>query len=300
MTHALQALTAEPWAIRPDYLRVLVSLATLDRDQRGERRAAEGQDWHRRDLALFTGPSAQMIEGARYAMLTADGVALIPIFGPIFPRANMMTEMSGGVSAAMLASDIRTAQANPDVGAIMLLVDSPGGSPTGINALADQIFAMRRGKRMMAHVTGACASAAYWLASSAHEIVTEKTGLLGCIGVVAAMQKQVEPNAAGEMTFEIVSSNAPDKRPDPTTEEGSAPIRAMLDAIEGQFIDDVARGRGVTATKVKSDFGAGGVKMGADAVAAGMADRVQSYERSYSELARTAKDGRTQRQARRL
>lgn len=296
MTAALRALSAEPWAIRPDYLQFMAGLAALDRDGRAARRSAEGEDWFRLDLQAASGPTAQRLEGARYSLLTRDGVAIVPIVGPIFPRANLMTEMSGtGTSAAMLARDLQIARDSVEVGAIMLMVDSPGGSPTGINALADQIYAMRGTKQVLAHVSGSAASAAYWLASAAGELVVEKTSIVGSIGVVAAISKQVEPDANGELAIEIVSSNAPNKRPDPQTDDGQAEIRSLLDSIETQFIADVARGRKTTAAKVKSDFGGGGSKVGAAAVAAGMADRVQTYERSYSQLARTAANERTAR-----
>jgi ClpP class serine protease len=300
MTAALRALSAEPWAIRPDYLQFMAGLAALDRDGRAARRSAEGEDWFRLDLQAAAGPTAQRLEGARYSLLTRDGVAIVPIVGPIFPRANLMTEMSGtGTSAAMLARDLQIARDSAEVGAIMLMVDSPGGSPTGINALADQIYAMRGTKQVLAHVSGSAASAAYWLASAAGELVVEKTSIVGSIGVVAAISKQVEPDANGELAIEIVSSNAPNKRPDPQTDDGQAEIRSLLDSIETQFIADVARGRKTTAAKVKSDFGGGGSKVGAAAVAAGMADRVQTYERSYSQLARTAANERTARAVRR-
>lgn len=296
MTAALRALSAEPWAIRPDYLQFMAGLAALDRDGRAARRSAEGEDWFRLDLQAAAGPTAQRLEGARYSLLTRDGVAIVPIVGPIFPRANLMTEMSGtGTSAAMLARDLQIARDSVEVGAIMLMVDSPGGSPTGINALADQIYAMRGTKQVLAHVSGSAASAAYWLASAAGELVVEKTSIVGSIGVVAAISKQVEPDANGELAIEIVSSNAPNKRPDPQTDDGQAEIRSLLDSIETQFIADVARGRKTTAAKVKSDFGGGGSKVGAAAVAVGMADRVQTYERSYSQLARTAANERTAR-----
>ncbi len=299
MTPSLHALTAEPWAIRPDYLHFMASLAMLDRDARAERRAAEGEDWFRLDLQAAAGPSAQRMEGARYAMLTGEGVAVIPVVGPIFPRANVMTEMSGsGTSAAMLARDLQLARDSADVGAILLMVDSPGGSPTGINAVADQLDAMRGRKRVVAHVSGSAASAAYWIVSSAGEIATDKTGMLGSIGVVAALTKQVEPDASGTLAIQIVSTNAPNKRPDPQTEDGAAQIRSLLDSIETQFIADVARGRRTTPARVKSDFGAGGTKVGADAVAAGMADRVQSYAATFKDLARTAANERAVRASR--
>ncbi|SEP21537.1 Peptidase family S49 [Methylobacterium sp. ap11] len=300
MTSALHALTAEPWAIRPDYLHFMASLASLDRSGRADRRAAEGEDWFRLDLQAAAGPTAQRLDGARYAMLTREGVAVIPIVGPIFPRANMMTEMSGtGASTAMLARDLALARDSADVGAIMLLVDSPGGSPTGINALADQLYALRGVKRVVAHVSGSAASAAYWIASSAGELVTDKTGMLGSIGVVAALSKQVEPDATGNLSIEIVSSNAPNKRPDPQSEDGAGQVRALLDGIEAQFIADVARGRKTTPARVRTDFGAGGMKVGADAVAAGMADRVRTQDATLKDLSRTAANERAVRATRR-
>lgn len=299
MTRISHALTGEPWAIRPDYLHHLASLATLDRIERAERREAEGEAWIRQDLQAAVGGPVQRLDGARYAVTTADGVAIIPITGPIFPRANLMTEMSGAVSATMLANDLRVALTNDAVGAIMLLVDSPGGSPTGINALADQIYAARPQKRILAHVTGNAASAAYWIASAASELVVERTGRVGSIGVVAAVSKQVQPDASGEMTFEIVSSGAPNKRPDPESEDGAAEIRALLDEMEALFVEDVARGRAVSVSKVRSEFGQGGMKVGAAAVTAGMADRVQSYDASLAELASTADAERRARARRR-
>ena len=299
MTHALHALTAEPWAIRPDYLHFLAGLASLDRNGREARRQAEGEDWFRLDLQAAAGPAAQRLDGARYTMLTREGVAIVPVVGPIFPRANLMTEMSGtGTSAAMLARDLALARDSADVGAILLMVDSPGGSPTGINAIADQLYAMRGHKRVLAHVTGSAASAAYWIVSSAGEIALDKTGMVGSIGVVAAVSKQVEPDASGNLAIEIVSSGAPNKRPDPQAEDGAAQIRGLLDSIETQFVADVARGRKTTPARVRTDFGAGGMKVGADAVAAGMADRVQSYERSLTDLTRTASAERRARAAR--
>ncbi|BAU89937.1 peptidase S49 [Methylorubrum populi] len=110
----------------------------------------------------------------------------------------------------------------------------------------------------------------------------------GPVGEVAAVSKQVKPDASGNMEIEIVSSNAPKKRPDPEDAAGAAEIRSLLDGIEAQFIADVARGRKTTTAKVREGFGRGGAVVGAAAVAAGMADRVQSQAASLTELTRTA------------
>lgn len=288
MSRAFEALAAEPWAIIPAELHKLAAIAQRHPVGGGEQGEPEYQ---KRDYALMAGPGAQRLAGAHRAFVV-DGVAVLPITGPIFPRANMMTEMSGATSVTMLQNDLRAALDNKDVGAVMLLVDSPGGAVSGINAMADAVAAGMKKKPIVAHVSGTAASAAYWIASQASELVVDKTGIVGSIGVVAALPKQVEPDRDGYVDIEIVSSNAPNKRPDPMTEEGVSEVRALLDSIEAQFIADVARGRKTTAAKVKSDFRQGGVEMGDKAVALGMADRVQSQDATLNGLRRVVSNQR--------
>jgi ClpP class serine protease len=282
MSRVFQALTAEPWAIDPSWLPLLAALA--QRDYRAaEVEAAQG--WQKLDYDLIAGPTAQRIAGAQRAWMQ-DGVAVLPVLGPIFPRANMMTDMSGATTVSMLSNDLRVAMDNPDVGAIMLLVDSPGGQVSGIAGFVDQLTAAATKKPICAHVAGAAASAAYWIASAAGEIAIERTGMAGSIGVVAAVAKQVEPDAAGVIAIEIVSSNAPNKRPDVQSEAGADQIRATLDAIEAQFIGDVAAGRKTTTAKIISNFGGGNVMVGSDAVKAGMADKMQSQDTTMNGMRR--------------
>lgn len=280
---AFQALAGEPWAIEPSWLPILAALAQRNHGA-PELKAVEG--WAKRDCDLFAGPAARRLDGARYAMITDAGVAIIPVFGPIFPRASMMTEYSGAASATQLQADHAIALHHPDVGAVMMLYDTPGGAVSGINALADQVYAGRKSKYTMSFVSGNAASAGYWLASQGSEIVAERTGIVGSIGVVAGMPKQVEADGDGYMTIEVVSSNAPNKRVDPSTDDGQAKVRETLDSIEAEFIADVARGRGVKADVVTEKFGQGGVLVGAAALAAGMIDKIQSYETSVASLAR--------------
>ncbi|MCW2243586.1 S49 family peptidase [Azospirillum canadense] len=292
MTIVFDALTAEPWAIQADWLHRLAAFA-----QRGglNKEAAEAARLLReQELAMVAGSTARRLEGARYAMVSQDGVAVLPVFGPIFPRANLMTEMSGASSAGALLNDYRLALSNADIGAVMLLMDTPGGAVSGINALHDAIAAGRKQKPTMTYVTGTAASAGYWIAAAVGpgNIAMERTGVVGSIGVVAAIPKQVEPGSDGVVAVEIVSANAPNKRPDPTTAEGADTIRATLNAIETQFIADVAKGRGVPVETVKADFGQGGVMVGKDAVTAGMADKIMSYDAAFAELATMVRNKR--------
>ena len=85
--------------------------------------AAKGEpEYQKRDYQLMAGPGAQRLAGTNRAFLI-DGVAILPITGPIFPRANMMTEYSDATSINTLTDDYRKALDSSDVGAILLLVD---------------------------------------------------------------------------------------------------------------------------------------------------------------------------------
>ncbi len=282
MKRVSRAITAELWAITPAALQ---TIATIVRGHQLPDAEQETPAYIKRDYELMAGPGAQRLAGAARTFVV-DGVAIMPITGPIFPRANMMTEFSGATSVSVLTDDYRRALAADEVGAILFMIDSPGGAVSGIQAFADVVAAGAKKKPTTAYVAGTAASAAYWIASAAGEVVIDRTGIVGSIGVVAGVPVQVAPDGNGKLWLEIVSTNAPNKRPDPTSEEGLAEIVSTLDALEKLFIADVAKGRNTTAAKVKADFGAGGVKVGADAVTAGMADRVASYDATLSALRR--------------
>ena len=107
---------------------------------------------------------------------------------------------------------------------------------------------------------------------------------MGSIGVVTTIPVQEQPDSEGYKNIEIVSSNAKQKRPDPRTEEGMAEIKRELNDLEAQFIEAIAKYRNVSASAVKIDFGQGGVLIGKNAVASGMADSLGSYEEVIAEL----------------
>lgn len=215
-----------------------------------------------------------------------DGVAVIPITGPIFRHANLFTRISGATSTDVLATDIQTALDDSRVRAILLDIDSPGGEATGINELGDLIYSARDKKRIVAYGGGTVASAAYWLGSAASELVVDDTAQLGSVGVVLSLRKQ--DDRPGTKSYEIVSTNAPNKRPDLDTEEGRAQMQQRADEIADVFLDKVARNRGIPRAEVNDRFRQGGMATGALAVEAGMADRLGSLESLIAELAGSA------------
>jgi signal peptide peptidase SppA len=215
-----------------------------------------------------------------------DGVAVIPVTGPIFRYANLLTEISGATSIEVLARDFSQALEDPGVRAIVLNVNSPGGEADGVNELSRMIYEARGRKPTIAYVGGLGASGAYWLASAADQIVAEESALLGSVGVVATFRDTRERDAkAGVVTYEIVSSQSPLKRPDPATDSGRGQIQQIVDAQAEILVNAVARNRGVSPERVLADFGQGNLLPAAQAVRAGMADRLGTFESVVSALA---------------
>lgn len=214
-----------------------------------------------------------------------NGVATVPIEGPMFRHADLFTEISGATTYGQLATDLTVALNDPKVHAILLAIDSPGGEVTGLAELAKMIRAADAQKPVVAYVEGMAASAAYWLASAAREIVALDTALLGSIGARMTIVDQRERIAkTGVKVYDIVSSQSPAKVSDPATQEGYARIQRTIDSLAAVFISEVASHRGVSEAKVIADFGQGDVLVGSAAVTAGLADRLGTYEALHAEL----------------
>jgi len=268
----LAAIRSVPWAIMPGYLEAIEALAMRALEHPAVQAVAD--DGHAERHFAAIAQMGERISGTRSAAIR-NGVGALPIMGPILPRAAMMNPSgAGAVALDHLAADWRVLQAEKSVRKIMLVVDSPGGVTTDVAAFARLVA--QSSKPVVAHVTGMGCSAAYWVISGASEISIDPTAMVGSIGVMMGGSVQEGPDQAGRREVAVVSKNAPNKRPDLTTEEGRAAVRETVDAIEDVFIAAVARGRGVTEAAVRSDFGQGGVRAGVGAVEHRMADRVEA------------------------
>jgi ClpP class serine protease len=258
---ALDIVAATPWAIEPDMLDTIRAIALREGDGVEALQAREGRP----------------LTNARTVTMR-DGVAVVPITGPIFRYANLFTQISGATSLDVLAKDFAAALDDPAVRAIVLDINSPGGQATGVSEFAAQVHAAA--KPVVAYVGGMAASAAYWIAAAAPQIVMSKSAMAGNIGAVLGLDTRKDPNKT-----EIVSSQSPNKRPDVGTDAGRAQLQGMVDALAQVFIDDVAAYRGMTSDAVVKDFGAGDIFIAAKAVAAGMADRIGTLEDVIAGLA---------------
>lgn len=208
-----------------------------------------------------------------------DGVATIDVRGPLVRRASWFDAVSGASDYEAIARDLRAALDDRSVSAIVLAIDSPGGEVSGCSELAQLLRTGREEKPIYAYVGGECCSAAYWLASACSAVHVADTALVGNLGVLMTMVDDTKKlRAEGVERITIVSSQTPQKLHDARTEPGRERIQAVVDSLATVFIAAVAEGRGIEASTVQNEYGAGRVFVGADAVAHGLAESVTTYE----------------------
>ncbi len=113
-----------------------------------------------------------------------DGVAVIPMSGPLFKGGSKFSS----ASTVDVRRAVRQARDDPEVRGILLHIDSPGGHVAGIQELADEVRATDKVKPVHAHLDDLGASAAYWVASQARHVTANATAQVGSIGVVAIVE----------------------------------------------------------------------------------------------------------------
>lgn len=262
---AIRAILGDTWAIRDEEsLDNILSIAAREHE------FASG------DLQALEQRLGRPLANTERVTLH-DNVAVIPVTGPLFRYANLMTDLSGATSYATVATDLRAAVDNPVVSAIVLRIDSPGGQTNGVSELAQQIREVRGKKPIIAFVGGDACSAAYWLASSADEIVGTKTSVTGSIGatISVAINEAMKP---GEKRYSFVSTQSPLKNASPDTDDGKRETQRLTNELGQAFVESVANNRGITVETVLENYGKGAVFTGMEALRRGMIDSIDTLE----------------------
>ncbi len=270
----LSRAVLEPWAILPQQLPVLVEIAA--RYFSGEKLEAEEVQTR--------------IHGAkRPADRVTGSVAVLPLFGTIFPRANLMTDVCGATSAERFGVQFTELVKNPDVSAIVLDVDSPGGQVSGVEELSTRIYEARGTKPIVAVANHTMASAAYWIGTAADEVVVTPSAEVGSIGVFAMHEDVSAALEKDGIKVSLISEGKykTEGNPyEPLSEESKEAIQARVAEYYDRFVKAVARNRGVKAADVRSGFGEGRVVGARQAVSLGMADRIATLEDTIARLQR--------------
>jgi signal peptide peptidase SppA len=260
--HLVAFAIEHPWALLPSMRSVVAGI--LARRIAGQASAPE-------DIA------AAVVQRRNGPPATEQTVAVIPIYGVIAPRMNLISEMSGGTTFDKLTAQVHEALAVPNLKAIVFDIDSPGGNVAGATEFAREVLKARSKVPVIAQAQHLMASAAYWVGSCATEVVASPSSLVGSVGVytiyddISAHLEDLGVKrsviAAGKYKGEGVDGG-------PLSDAAVAHRQALVDSCYARFLADVALGRGISVDAVRSDFGQGRVLNVADALDAGMVTRI--------------------------
>jgi signal peptide peptidase SppA len=176
---------------------------------------------------------------------------------------------------------------NDRIKAVVLDIDSPGGTTSGVELAADRVFAARGSKPIVAVANSQAGSAAYWIGSSASSFVATPGADVGSIGVFRVHENhQAALEQAGvEVSFIARPEFKTEGNPfEPLSEEARTFHQDQVDATFAIFNRAVARGRGVSAAESRENFGKGRMFHADQAAKLGLVDRVASLPKVLSEL----------------
>lgn len=265
-----------PWAITPEMLIEIQGIYATH---------VRGEKINIPDIEAKLG---RKLDNRHETFQVVDGVAIIPVDGVIAKRMNLFSQISGGASTELIKRDVEQALNDPAIKAIILNVDSPGGTVDGTSELANFIYNSRGSKPIVAFSDGQVASAAYWIASSADSLyISGDTNMIGSIGVVAGhrdISKREEQ--MGIKTTEITAGKYKhiSSQYSALTEEGRADIQDKVDYLYGAFVTDVARNRGTSVEDVVSRMADGRVFTGKQSITAGLVDGVSTLDDLIDQL----------------
>jgi ClpP class serine protease len=278
-----------PLLIDPGKARVIASAIggrVLGRAPRvtGADQGGDGPDWDgvpgavQPRASVLTGSVRADYESEGQALYSVrDGVAIIPVTGTLVHRGAWVGAYSGLTSYEGLSAQVAAAADDPAALGIVLEIDSPGGEVSGLSALAATIRAAAAVKPVRAIIADAALSAAYGIASAATEITIPPSGFAGSIGVITMHADMSRALDAQGVTVTVIAAGAQkaDGNPyAPLPEDVRDRFHAQVLQLRDLFAAEIGRGRGARLTADKALATEAAVLIGADAVAAGLADMV--------------------------
>ena len=263
-------LADAPMAMRPDALRALAA-RVVSLDVFGEPPELEAAIIEER-------PTAEEAKVPRLPKVKG-GIAVIPVNGAIAQHRG--SDYWGGVFSEELVGMVAQMVDTPNVGAIVLSLDTPGGIVYGIPEAAQTIKQMSQVKPIYGYVKAEAASAGFWLAANTTKLFAQPSSQVGSIGVWAMhvdASKMLEDIgwdisliSAGKFKTEGNPFEALD-------DDARAEFQGSVDRYYEDFLDGVATGRKVSKATAKTDFGQGRMLDAPRAKAAGMIDGIATLD----------------------
>jgi len=263
----ISKVTTTPWMMMPGSLKMMLEIleAHLTGNITEEEIRLRMQSAQKRDTSSD--------------MSRSGAIAVMPLHGPIFPKANMMTEMSGATSLEQWNAQFRQLVADESIGTIILDVDSPGGSSELIPETGAMIRAAREVKPIYAISNTMAASAAYGIAANATKLFASPSALTGAVGTYMVHTDDSElMQRIGVKETVIKAGRFKAVEIESLTPESKAYFEELVGDINEVFLNSIAQGRGVEVDQVRQNYGEGKVFASSRALELGMIDEIATFE----------------------
>lgn len=269
-SNIISAIAGDVWAIHPEKMDAI--LGVIEARQAG--------------IVLST-DKLEAAEKRRSAAWGVKGsVAVMGLYGTITHRPSAFS--SGGVSAQEFGAEFQRYIDDPSIGAIVLDVDSPGGSVFGLQELVDRIYAARGRKPIEAVANAMAASAAYDVASAVDRLSVTPSGMVGSVGCLCVHTDTTAAEEQAGIKYEYVTS-APYKaesHQSALSDEHRQHLQQMVDTYHRGFVGRLARNFGVSVETVDKTFGQGRMVMAQQAKERGMVHAIATLEDVVERLQR--------------
>lgn len=212
-------------------------------------------------------------------------MATMPVYGKMFPRANMMTRLSGGTSTRKLGRAIDEVEEREDIDRVMMVFDSPGGSIQGLTNTARKIRNMETDT--VAFAEGMMASAAYFVGSAADRVVASPDSMIGAIGSVAKIVSRAGKLEDEGYDVEVIRSAEKKAKPNPSEpidEDSVKEVQKLVDAAHEQFVRQVATNLDISEETVSNTMADGSVINGSEAEGTNFVDDVATIDEVMDEF----------------
>ena len=235
-----------------------------------------------------TSGKPKLVKAAMYLALSRvmrfDGVWDGPRVGVVEVRgaivASSQSSMGGVADARRVGAALRAARANPRIGAVVLYVDSRGGSALGSDMISHEVERLREKKPVVAYFSDVAASGGYYVAAMAQEIIAQPLTVTGSIGVIAMRLLASRLLEKLGMTHEVIRRGERADMLSPFrgwSEDERAAFNREIDGSYNDFVGIVARGRRRDVGEVEP-LARGRVYAGVDAHALGLVDHLGGFD----------------------
>lgn len=214
-----------------------------------------------------------------------DGVATINVSGSLVNGSAGYAIYYGITGYDDIRAALVKAVSNQNVSSIILNVSSGGGHVAGCHETAQLIARVNKVKPVVTYTGSTMGSAAVWTGSAASYIVAGETATVGSIGIIMVhmeKSKMLEDMGVKATVIRAGAEKALASPYEPLSDKAKENLQAQAAELYDIFIKQVAESRGVSVTTADTKFGQGREFLGKAALAAGLVDKVGTYEDAFA------------------